>query len=144
VGQALALSRLQPVVARGSLLDRSDDTRRIFTATTKVAAEAGLVGVRRVLDSAPLFDAVATMDTVTLIRSRIRGLLKTADAVLESRSCGGCCRGRMTIGRRADRQAIGTNAAARVELIDQLARDGMAFARGVGGPAAGRGRGAGC
>ncbi|HEX7266021.1 MAG TPA: hypothetical protein VF256_01195, partial [Streptosporangiaceae bacterium] len=37
---------------------------------------AGLVGRRRVLDSTPLYDAVATMDTVTLIRSALRGLLK--------------------------------------------------------------------
>ena len=41
---------------------------------------AGLVGRRRVLDSTPLYDAVATMDTVTLVRSAIRGLLKVADA----------------------------------------------------------------
>ncbi len=39
-------------------LDNSDDPRRIFKVTTQVAAEAGLVGVKRVLDSAPLFDAV--------------------------------------------------------------------------------------
>ncbi len=35
-------------------LEASDDPRRIFTASTEVAAEAGLIGVRRVLDSAPL------------------------------------------------------------------------------------------
>jgi len=40
-----------------------------------MAREAGLLGVRRVLDSTPLYDAVATMDTVTLVRSAIRGLL---------------------------------------------------------------------
>jgi hypothetical protein len=37
---------------------------------------------RRVLDSTPLYDAVATMDTVTLVRSAIRGLLKAADGEL--------------------------------------------------------------
>jgi hypothetical protein len=31
-----------------------------------------------------LYDAVATMDTVTLIRSALRGLLKVADAGLEA------------------------------------------------------------
>jgi hypothetical protein len=31
-----------------------------------------LVEERRVLDSTPLYDAVATMDTITLIRSAIR------------------------------------------------------------------------
>ena len=40
------------------------------------------MGVKRVLDSAPIYDAVATMDTITLIRSAIRGLLKLADAGL--------------------------------------------------------------
>jgi len=43
------------------------------------------VGRRRVLDSTPVYDAVATMDTVTLIRSAIRGLLRIADADLEQR-----------------------------------------------------------
>ena len=36
------------------------------------------MGRRRVLDSTPMYDAVATMDTVTLIRSAIRGLLEGA------------------------------------------------------------------
>lgn len=54
-------------------LEASDDPRRIFARTTQIATQAGLIGVKRVLDSAPLFDAVATMDTVTLIRSAIRG-----------------------------------------------------------------------
>ncbi len=48
-----------------------------------VAGDAGLVGARRVLDSTPLYDAVATMDTVTLIRSAIRSLLGVADRELE-------------------------------------------------------------
>ena len=43
---------------------------------------AGLVGRRRVLDSTPLYDAVATMDTVTLVRSAIRGLLRACDGEL--------------------------------------------------------------
>ena len=45
---------------------------------SEVAPAAGLVGVRRVLDSTPLYDAVATMDTVTLVRSAIRGVLAAA------------------------------------------------------------------
>ena len=49
---------------------------RIFEAALGAAHEAGLVGRRRVLDSTPLYDAVATMDTITLIRSAIRSLLK--------------------------------------------------------------------
>ena len=41
-----------------------------------VAREAGVLGNRvRVLDSTPLYDAVATQDTVTQLRSAIRKLL---------------------------------------------------------------------
>ena len=47
-------------------LRSSEDPDRIFRVTTELARQAGLVGVRRVLDSAPLFDAVATQDTVGL------------------------------------------------------------------------------
>ncbi len=65
-------------------LGASDDDRRIFNVTVEAAAAAGLVGVKRVLDSTPLYDAVATMDTITLIRSAIRGLLKVADDELEA------------------------------------------------------------
>lgn len=65
-------------------LDASDDKRRIFNVTVGAASDAGLVGAKRVLDSTPLYDAVATMDTITLIRSAIRGLLRVADDVLEA------------------------------------------------------------
>lgn len=54
----------------------SDDPNRIRDVTIGAAAAAGLVGARRVLDSTPLYDAVATMDTVTLIRSAVRNLFK--------------------------------------------------------------------
>jgi hypothetical protein len=65
-------------------LEGSKEPRRIFAVTVEAAKAAGLVGERRVLDSTPLYDAVATMDTVTLMRSAVRGLLKTADAGLEA------------------------------------------------------------
>ncbi|MBA2311438.1 MAG: transposase [Actinobacteria bacterium] len=64
-------------------LRASDDPDRIFNVTTDLARKAGLVGVRRGLDSAPLYDAVATQDTVTLIRSAIRGLLRACGQELE-------------------------------------------------------------
>ena len=50
----------------------------------EAAAEAGLVGAKRVLDSTPLYDAVATMDTITLIRSAMRSLLRVAGDELEA------------------------------------------------------------
>ena len=59
-------------------LARSAGPDRIFGVTLEVGKQAGLVGRRRVLDATPLYDAVATMDTVTLVRSAIRGLLGAA------------------------------------------------------------------
>ncbi len=64
-------------------LAASADPRRLFRVVLDAASAAGLVGVKRVLDSTPLYDAVATMDTITLIRSAIRALLKVADTGLE-------------------------------------------------------------
>jgi len=65
-------------------LERSERPRRIFEASVEAARAAGLVGAKRVLDSTPLYDAVATMDTITLMRSAMRGLLKAADQDLEA------------------------------------------------------------
>lgn len=59
-------------------LRNSERPDRIFEAVLKVCKAAGLVGRRRVMDSTALYDAVATQDTVTLIRSAIRGLLRVA------------------------------------------------------------------
>jgi len=103
----------------------SDDPDRVFRVTVQVAAEAGLVGARRVLDSAPLHDAVATQDTVTLIRSAVRGLLRAADAGLEAELRG-------VLARDDDYVSAGKpvcdwdDPAAREALIEALARDGLA------------------
>ena len=106
----------------------SSAPNRVFDAVLDVAKAAGLVGRRRVLDSTPLYDAVATMDTVTLIRSAIRGLLKVADAELESRL-------RAVLVREDDYACAGKpvcdydDRQARVDLVDALATDGMALLR---------------
>lgn len=65
-------------------LAKSDRPRRIFEVTLEAAREAGVVSAKRVLDSTPLYDAVATQDTVTMIRSAIRRLLAAADTELEA------------------------------------------------------------
>src|ERR1700674_5354044 len=65
-------------------LDASSRPRRIFEVSLEAARRAGVVSARRVLDSTPLYDAVATQDTVTMIRSAIRQLLAAADAALEA------------------------------------------------------------
>src|SRR5687767_8432561 len=56
-------------------LRRSVRPDRIFETVLDVAKSAGLIGRKRVLDSTALYDAVATQDTVTMIRMSIRGLL---------------------------------------------------------------------
>ena len=107
-------------------LAASQAPNRIFDAVLEVAKAAGLVGRRRVLDSTALYDAVATMDTVTLVRSAIRGLLKVAGGELESRL-------RAVLARDDDYAGAGKpvcdydDAAARAGLVDALATDGMAL-----------------
>jgi hypothetical protein len=107
-------------------LRRSARPDRIFEVTLDAARRAGLVGRRRVLDSTPLYDAVATMDTVTLVRSAIRGLLKAAGGDLAGQLRG-------VLARDDDYAAAGKPAcdwddpAAREELVDALARDAGAL-----------------
>src|SRR6266702_4079717 len=88
-------------------LAKSDDPRRIFQVTLEAASAAGLVGAKRVLDSTPLYDAVATMDTITLIRSAVRGLLRVAGAGLAAR-CAVCCPAEMTMPVLVSRASTGT------------------------------------
>ncbi len=112
-------------------LARSARPERIFEVALEAAHQAGLVGRRRVLDSTALYDAVATMDTVTLLRQGIRGLLRVAgsrEPVLRS------------LLRRAD-DYTGSgkpvcdwdDAAAREALIDALARDATALLAALDG-----------
>jgi hypothetical protein len=107
-------------------LRRSQRPDRVFEVALAAAREAGLVGRRRVLDSTPLYDAVATMDTVTLIRSAIRSLLGVVDPVLEQR-----LRAVLTSGDQyvtAGKPVIDwDDEAARTALVDARARDGYAL-----------------
>jgi hypothetical protein len=98
---------------------------RIFEVGLEAAAAAGLVGRRRVLDSTPLYDAVATMDTVTLIRSAVRGLLAVADPELAAALRAGLSSGDDYAGNGKP-QIDWDDRAAREELIDSRARDGFA------------------
>jgi hypothetical protein len=103
-------------------LRASTDPDRIFRGTCQLARQVGLVGVRRVLDSAPLEDAVATQDTVTMLRGAIRGLLRACPPPLAA-----TVRGLLV--REDDYTAPGkpacdwTDRAAREELVDALVRD---------------------
>lgn len=106
-------------------LRRSQRPDRIFEVVLDVAKSAGLVGRKRVLDSTALYDAVATQDTVTMIRASIRGLLRAADAALASEL-------RAVLKRADDYASAGKPAcewddkAAREALVDALARDAHA------------------
>jgi hypothetical protein len=103
-------------------LRRSEDPDRIFRVTCALARQAGLVGVRRVLDSAPLEDAVTTQDTVTMLRGAIRGLLRACPTELKTKVRAG-------LQRDDDYAAPGkpacdwTDRAAREALVDALVRD---------------------
>ena len=98
---------------------------RVFEVALGAACEAGLVGRKRVLDSTPLYDAVATMDTVTLIRSALRGLLGVVDGEVEAEL-------RAVLGSGDDYACAGKpridwdDRAAREQLVDSRARDGFA------------------
>lgn len=106
-------------------LARSERPKRIFEVTLDAARQAGVVSAKRVLDSTPLYDAVATQDTVTLVRSAIRRLLAVADRALAGEL-------RAVLTRDDDYTSAGKpvcdwdDAVARVELVDALARDGHA------------------
>lgn len=106
-------------------LARSERPKRIFEVTLAAAREAGVVSAKRVLDSTPLYDAVATQDTVTMIRSAIRQLLAAADPVLKAELRG--------VLRRDDDYGSGgkptcdwDDPAAREDLVAELAADGFA------------------
>ena len=106
-------------------LDASEDPRRIFAVTVQAASAAGLVGAKRVLDSTPLYDAVATMDTITLIRSAVRGLLRVADSELKAELRAVLASGD-DYASAAKPQIDWDDAEARAALIDSRARDALA------------------
>lgn len=103
----------------------SERPNRIFEVVLEVAKRSGLVGPKRVLDSAPLYDAVATQDTVTLIRAAIRGVLQAADEGLAAELGG-------VLERDDDYERAGKpvcdweDAQAREALVDALCKDGYA------------------
>jgi hypothetical protein len=107
-------------------LRRSDRPGRVFEVALDAARQAGLLGRRRVLDSTPLYDAVATMDTITLIRSAIRGLLAVAGDALGAR-----LRAVLESGddyAKAGKPVIDwDDHGARDALVDSRARDGYAL-----------------
>jgi hypothetical protein len=107
-------------------LRKSKRPDRVFECTLEAAKSAGLVGRKRVLDSTALYDAVATQDTVTMIRSAIRGLLHVVDDGLAHAL-------RAQLRRDDDYASAGKpvcdwdDKSAREALVDALARDAQAL-----------------
>jgi hypothetical protein len=106
-------------------LRKSDKPNRIFETVLDAARTAGLIGRKRVLDSTALYDAVATQDTVTLVRSALVGLLGAVDDGLAAEMRSG-------FERDDDYKKPGKptcdwdDAKARESLVEALALDGYA------------------
>jgi len=107
---------------------------RIFEAVLDVAKKANLVGKKRIVDSTALYDAVATQDTVTLIRSAIVGVLRRVDDAMRAQ-----LRGRLKRDDPYDTTGKPTcawdDAKAREELVDALTRDAHAILLALHGEA---------
>lgn len=98
---------------------------RIFDVVLDVAKKANLVGKKRIIDSTALYDAVATQDTVTLVRSAIVGVLRVVDDARNKEL-------RKLLKRDDPYDTTGKpgcawdDAKAREELVDALTRDANA------------------
>ena len=125
------------LVGMRARLAASRSPRRIFDVVLDAARAAGAVSSRRVLDSAPVYDAVATQDTVTMLRSAIRQTLAAADAA------GFGPRLRAVLARGDDYASGGKavcdweDPAAREALVAELAGDASAVLEAMRGRALG-------
>ncbi len=106
-------------------LRNSTAPERIFQWVLAVAKQANLVGRKRIVDSTALYDAVATQDTVTLVRSAIVGVLRVVDPATAEEL-------RQLLKRDDPYDKSGKpscawdDKAAREELVDALTRDAHA------------------
>ena len=130
-GLPVGAEAFHPTVLVGmrNRLRASDRPRRLFDDVNATARAAGLLrGRRRVLDSTPLFDAVATQDTVIQLRAAIRKVLTAADRA--DPEVAGAVREVLT--RDDDYASLGKppcdwdDPAAREALVDALVRDAQA------------------
>jgi hypothetical protein len=117
------------LVGQRNRLRASGRPRRLFDDTKVVAKEAGVLkGRARVLDSTPVYDAVATQDTVTQLRAAIRKLL----VVLDNKVPPLASRVRAMLARDDDYATAGKppcdwdDASAREALVDALVGDALA------------------
>jgi hypothetical protein len=117
------------LVGMRNKLRASARPRRLFEDTKVVAKATGAMRPRaRVLDSTPVFDAVATQDTVTQLRAAIRKVLAALDTT------GGPLAAQVrAVLRRDDEYATAgkppcdwDDPAAREALVDELVTDALA------------------
>jgi len=117
------------LVGMRNRLRASARPRRLFEDTKAAARAAGAVKTRaRVLDSTPVYDAVATQDTVTQLRAAIRKVL----AGLDQAGSPAAARVRLVLRREDEYASPGKppcdwdDPAAREALVDELVKDAMA------------------
>jgi hypothetical protein len=117
------------LVGQRNRLRASDRERRMFEDTRVVAKQVGAMKNRaRVLDSTPIYDAVATQDTVTQLRAAIRKVL----SVLDGSDVDLAARVRAVLVRDDAYATPGKppcdwdDRAARDQLVDALVRDALA------------------
>jgi hypothetical protein len=116
------------LVGQRNRLRASARPRRMFEDTKVVARQAGVLRSRaRVLDSTPVYDAVATQDTVTQLRAAIRKLLMVLDQTAPRLAA----RVRDALMREDDYATLGKppcdwdDPAAREALVDALVHDAL-------------------
>src|SRR6516225_8840603 len=117
------------LVGMRNRLRSSARPRRLFEDTKVVARATGAMRNRaRVLDSTPVYDAVATQDTVTQLRAAIRKVL----AGLDQAGSPAAALVRQVLRRGDDYASAGKppcdwdDPAARELLVDELVKDAMA------------------
>ena len=110
------------LVGMRARLAASEQPRRIFDAVLVAARSAGALSQRRVLDSVPIYDAVATQDTATMLHRAIRAVLAAAsDAAL---GVDAALRGDYASGAKP--HCDWDDPRARQELVDRLGADAAA------------------
>lgn len=138
-GVSVAAEPFHPTVLVGARnrLRASERPNRLLEDTVVVAKESGVVKSKiRVLDSTALYDAVATQDTVTQLRSAIRKVLSVVDGGLAGRI-------RSALTRDDDYDTVGKppcdwdDPAAREALVDALVNDAVAALSVLDGTALG-------
>ena len=137
-GLHTASEPFHPTVLPGmrNRLRASDRPRRLFEDTKVVARATGAMkGRARVLDSTPVYDAVATEDTVTQLRASIRKLLRALDH--DAGSLAAKVRSAL---RRDDEYATPgkppcdwDDPAAKEALVDDLVKDALAALDAIDG-----------